>query len=141
MLFVGGAAGKLVCGYLGARLGLFTTVVLTEGLTAAGIIALLPLSVSGALLVMPLIGLGLNGTSSVLYGTVPELVPPARRPRAFGVFYTGAIAASAAIPPLVGVVGDSFGVVTVMTSLAVAILATVPLSALLAPMLPAPARR
>ena len=140
LLFVGGAAGKLVCGYLGARLGLFTTVVLTEGLTAAGIIALLPLSVSGALLVMPLIGLGLNGTSSVLYGTVPELVPPARRTRAFGVFYTGAIAASAAVPPLVGVVGDTFGVATAMTGIAVAILATVPLSALLTPMLPAPAR-
>ena len=54
LLFVGGAAGKLVCGYLGARIGLLNTVLLTEGLTAIGIIALLPLPLAGSLAVMPL---------------------------------------------------------------------------------------
>ncbi len=140
LLFVGGAAGKLVCGYLGARLGLLTTVLLTEGLTAAGIIALLPLPLPAANLLMPLLGIGLNGTSSVLYGTVPELVAPGQRTRAFGIFYTAAIAASAAMPPLVGLAGDHFGIATSMTIIAAAILATVPLSALLMPMLPQPAR-
>jgi MFS family permease len=140
LLFVGGAAGKLVCGYLGARIGLLNTVLLTEGLTAIGIIALLPLPLAGSLAVMPLLGIGLNGTSSALYGTVPELVAPARRARAFGIFYTGAIAASAAMPALIGLIGDSFGVTTAMTIIAVTVLATVPLSALLMPMLPAPAR-
>jgi MFS transporter, FSR family, fosmidomycin resistance protein len=139
LLFLGGAAGKLVCGYLGARFGLLNTVLLTEGLTAIGIIALLPLPLAGALMLMPLLGIGLNGTSSVLYGTVPELVAPARRTRAFGVFYTGAIAASAAMPPLIGLIGDSFGIPTAMLLIAGAVLTTVPLSALLMPMLPAPA--
>src|SRR5262245_12392097 len=140
LLFVGGAAGKLVCGYLGARIGLLNTVLLTEGLTAIGIITLLPLPVAGALMLMPLVGIGLNGTSSVLYGTVPELVAPAQRTRAFGIFYTGAIAASAAMPPLIGLFGDGFGVPTAMLLIAGAVLATVPLAALLMPMLPAPAR-
>jgi MFS transporter, FSR family, fosmidomycin resistance protein len=140
LLFLGGAAGKLVCGYLGARIGLLNTVLLTEGLTAIGIIALLPLPLAGALVVMPLLGIGLNGTSSALYGTVPELVAPVRRARAFGIFYTGAIAASAATPALIGLIGDGFGVATAMTIIAVTVLATVPLSALLMPMLPAPAR-
>jgi MFS transporter, FSR family, fosmidomycin resistance protein len=139
LLFLGGAVGKLVCGYLGARFGLLTTVLLTEGLTAIGIIALLPLPVAGALMLMPLLGIGLNGTSSVLYGTVPELVAPVRRTRAFGIFYTGAIAASAAMPPLIGLIGDGFGVPTAMLLIAGAVLTTVPLSALLMPMLPAPA--
>lgn len=140
LLFVGGAAGKLVCGYLGARIGLLNTVLLTEGLTAIGIIALLPLPLAGSLAVMPLLGIGLNGTSSALYGTVPELVAPARRARAFGIFYTGAIAASATMPALIGLIGDGFGVTTAMMIVAVTVLATVPLSALLMPMLPAPAR-
>ncbi len=43
LVLAGGAAGKLACGYIGARLGVLTTVLLTEGLTAAGIVALLPL--------------------------------------------------------------------------------------------------
>ena len=109
MLFVGGAAGKLVCGYLGARIGLLNTVLLTEGLTAFGIIALLPMPLPASLVLMPLLGTCLNGTSSALYGTVPELVVPTRRARAFGIFYTGAIAASAATPPLIGLLGDGFG--------------------------------
>jgi MFS family permease len=141
LLFVGGAAGKLVCGYLGARIGLLNTVLLTEGLTAIGIIALLPMPLPASLVLMPLLGTCLNGTSSALYGTVPELVAPTRRARAFGIFYTGAIAASAATPPLIGLLGDGFGVTTAMTIIAVMVLATVPLSALLMPMLPAPARR
>jgi FSR family fosmidomycin resistance protein-like MFS transporter len=140
LLFLGGAAGKLVCGYLGARYGLLNTVLLTEGLTALGILALLPLPLAGAIMLMPLLGIGLNGTSSVLYGSVPELVAPARRTRAFGIFYTGAIAASAAMPPLLGLFGDAFGVPTAMLLIALAVLTTVPLAAHLMPLLPAPAR-
>jgi MFS transporter, FSR family, fosmidomycin resistance protein len=49
LVFAGGAAGKLVCGFLGARLGVLPTVLLTEGATAAGILVLLPLPL-GALL-------------------------------------------------------------------------------------------
>jgi MFS transporter, FSR family, fosmidomycin resistance protein len=54
----------------GARLGVLPTVLLTEGATAAGILALLPLPIGAALALLPVIGVALNGTSSVLYGTV-----------------------------------------------------------------------
>src|SRR5262249_16216647 len=87
LVFAGGAAGKLVCGFLGARLGVLATVILTEGLTSAGILALLPMPLEPAFVLLPVIGIGLNGTSSVLYGTVPELVAPKARTRAFGIFY------------------------------------------------------
>jgi MFS transporter, FSR family, fosmidomycin resistance protein len=87
--FAGGAAGRLVCGFLEARLGMLPTVVITEGATAAGILALLPLPIDAALALLPVIGVALNGTSSILYGTVPDLVPLERRSHAFGVFYTG----------------------------------------------------
>jgi MFS family permease len=72
LIFAGGAAGKLACAFIGARIGAIGTVWLTEGLTAAGILALSQLPLQAALLVLPLIGVALNGTSSVLYGSVPD---------------------------------------------------------------------
>ena len=136
LVLAGGAAGKLACGYIGARLGVLRTVLLTEGLTALGILALLPLTLEMALVLLPLIGIALNGTSSVLYGTVPELVAPEARARAFGVFYTGTIAASAAAPPLMGLVGDALGTPMAMTAIAGGVLLTMPLAVALNPNLP-----
>ena len=135
LVFAGGAAGKLVCGYLGARLGVLATVILTEGLTAAGILLLLPMPREFAFLLLPVIGVGLNGTSSVLYGTVPELVSGEARTRAFGIFYTGTAGASAVAPPIMGLFGDRFGVPSTMAGIAIGVLATIPLAIILNPML------
>ena len=131
MVFAGGAAGKLVCGFLGARLGVLTTVLLTEGLTAAGILALLPLRLVPGLALLPLIGIALNGTSSVLYGTVPELVSVERRQRAFGMFYTGTIGAGAVSPAIYGLFADALGVPATMILVAGVVLLTLPLAWLL----------
>jgi MFS transporter, FSR family, fosmidomycin resistance protein len=128
LVFAGGAAGKLVCGYLGARLGVLTTVLLTEGATAAGILALLPLPVGASLAILPIIGVALNGTSSVLYGTVPELVTVQQRETAFGVFYTGTIGAGALSPALYGLFGDAIGLIPAMLLVAVVVLLTLPLA-------------
>src|SRR5437764_1436658 len=51
LVFTGGAAGKLACGWLGARLGVVHATWLTEGLTALGILALLPLPLVAGLAV------------------------------------------------------------------------------------------
>ena len=128
LVFAGGAAGKLVCGFLGARFGVIATVFLTEGLTAAGILAILPAPLPLALGLLPLIGVCLNGTSSVLYGTVPELVPPERRTRAFSVFYTGTIGAGAISPALYGTIGDLANVPTMLVVVALLVLLTLPLA-------------
>jgi len=76
LVFAGGAAGKLICAFIGARVGAVATVWLTEAVTALGIVALLPLSLEAALVLLPVVGVALNGTSSVLYGSVPLLVAP-----------------------------------------------------------------
>src|SRR6266568_3853880 len=62
LVFTGGAAGKLVCGWLGVRLGVVRATFVTEGLTAAGILVLLPLPLAAGLTVLPVIGMALNGT-------------------------------------------------------------------------------
>src|SRR4029079_11214897 len=71
LVFAGGAAGKFVCGLIAVRVGILRSVIVTECATAALIIALLlPLPKPLGLFLLPLIGVALNGTSSVLYGTV-----------------------------------------------------------------------
>jgi FSR family fosmidomycin resistance protein-like MFS transporter len=135
LVFAGGAAGKLVCAHLGVRYGVLATVVLTEVLTAAGIAALLPLPLWACLMLLPIVGVALNGTSSVLYGSVPELVAPERQARAFGVFYTATIGSGAIAPAIYGLFSDSFGVPVTMLLIATVVLATLPLALVLKPAL------
>ncbi len=71
LVFAGGAVGKLACAWIGARIGVVATVWLTEGLTAAGILGLFPLPLFASLMLLLVVGVALNGTSSVLYGSVP----------------------------------------------------------------------
>lgn len=135
LVFAGGAAGKLVCAFIGARLGIVPTVWLTETVTALGIVALLPLPLEAALVLLPVVGIALNGTSSVLYGTVPELVQPVKRSRAFGIFYTGTIGAGAVSPALYGLLGDAAGVPSALVVVSAVVLVTLPLTLALRPAL------
>jgi len=135
LVFAGGAVGKLVCGFIGARVGVVTTVWLTEIVTAIGIVALLPLPLEAALLLLPIVGIALNGTSSVVYGSVPDLVEPPKRQRAFSIFYTGTIGAGAISPALFGLLGDSVGVPTALMVVAAVVLITLPLTLALRPAL------
>jgi MFS family permease len=131
LVFAGGAVGKLACAFIGARIGTIGTVWLTEGLTALGILALFPLPLDAALLLLPVIGIALNGTSSVLYGSVPDLVAPHWRTRALSIFYTGTIGSGAISPILFGRAGDALGVWKALILVAAFVLLTLPLAALL----------
>jgi MFS family permease len=135
LVFAGGAVGKLVCAFIGARIGAVATVWLTETVTAVAIVALLPLSLEGAMVLLPVVGIALNGTSSVLYGSVPELVEPAKRQRAFGIFYTGTIGAGAVSPFFYGLLGDAFSVTTALVVIAAVVLLTLPITLMLRPAL------
>ena len=135
LVFAGGAAGKLVCAFIGARIGTVATVWLTETVTAVGIVALLPLPLEAALVVLPIVGVAVNGTSSVLYGSVPDLVEPAWRQRAFSIFYTGTIGAGAVSPAIYGLLGDVVGIPTALMAVAALVLATLPITLALRPAL------
>jgi MFS family permease len=137
LVFIGGAAGKFACGWLGARFGVLATVLLTEAGTAVAILAILVLPLAGMLVLLPVVGLLLNGTSSVLYGTVPELAPRGRTEKAFAIFYTGTIGASATAPILFGILGDAVGSHAAIIATAITAAAILPLAIALAPRLPA----
>jgi MFS transporter, FSR family, fosmidomycin resistance protein len=135
MVFIGGAAGKFTCGWLGARIGTVRTVLLTEGGTAAMILAVMALPLAPAMMLLPLLGVMLNGTSSALYGTVPELAPPHLTERAFALFYTGTIGSGAIAPVLYGLLGDALGATMATAATAATALAICPLALALAPYL------
>lgn len=128
LVFAGGAAGKFVCGLVAARVGVLRTVVLTEIATLSAILAALVLPLLGILALMFPLGVALNGTSSVLYGSVAELTTPERRARAFGLFYTCAIGAGALSPAIFGGVSDALGIPIAMVTLALALTFILPLT-------------
>lgn len=126
LLFIGGAFGKASCGWLGERLGVVASVMLTEAATALLIAATLFSSLTATLILLPLLGIVLNGTSSVLYGTVPELAE-GDTGRAFAVFYTSVIGAGGVAPILYGAIADR-------SSQTVGLLASAATAALIVPL-------
>lgn len=131
LVFAGGATGKFVCGVMAERVGVIRTVILTELATGGGILLLLVLPLAPALVLLPILGVGLNGTSSVLYGTVADLVTPERRSRAYGLFYTLGVGSGAVAPSVYGLVSDLWGVAVALATIGLAVLTTIPLSQLL----------
>jgi MFS transporter, FSR family, fosmidomycin resistance protein len=140
LVFAGGAMGKFVCGVVAERVGIVRTVVLTEAATSVGIIAILAAPLPVAMLLLVPLGVALNGTSSVLYATVADLVTAERRSRAYGLYYTLTIAASAVGPTFYGLIGDAVGAPTTLSLIAVVVLTTIPLCLLLRTAVAAPAR-
>lgn len=138
LLFIGGALGKATCSLLGERLGVVGCVMVTEAATALLIAATLFTSLTPTLILLPLLGIVLNGTSSVLYGTVPEL-SNGDTGRAFAVFYTSVIGSGGLAPILYGAIADHSSQTTgVLASAATAAL-IVPLVLMLRPHLNASA--
>ena len=131
LLFIGGAVGKFVCGALAERIGIIASVVITEGITGCGIFLLTVLPLPYIYLFLPVLGVALNGTSSVLYGTVVDFVDTHRVARAFGLFYTFVIAAAAVAPPIMGRVSDMLGVDDSIRMIGWIALSTLPMAVVL----------
>ncbi len=131
LTFAGGAFGKLACGLLGARLGVTRTILVTKAATAALILAVLVLPLAWVLALLPLLGTMLNGSSSVVYGSVPDFCAPGSRARAFGVFYTATIGAGALSPILFGFVSDGIGLAPMIVGIAATALVTLTLATFL----------
>jgi MFS transporter, FSR family, fosmidomycin resistance protein len=140
LLFAGGAVGKFACGLVAERLGVIRTVVLTETATAVGILALVAAPLPVALAILPLMGVALNGTSSVLYGTVADLVTADRRSRAYGLYYTVTVMSSALAPTIYGLIGDTAGVTATLVVVSAIVLTTIPLCLVLRASVAEPAR-
>jgi MFS transporter, FSR family, fosmidomycin resistance protein len=128
LLFAGGAAGKLACGFLAEWLGVVPMVWGTEILTCAGMLSLIWSPTPMTWFLLPLVGFMLNGTSSVLYATVAELIYANARSRGYGLYYAITLGSSSIAPLVYGVVTDSLGLMFTMVTAALFVLLTLPLS-------------
>ena len=128
LLFAGGAVGKFVCGILAEWFGIIPMVVGTEVLTAAGILSLTWSRPSVIWIILPFVGIVLNGTSSVLYATVAEIISPTGRSRGYGLYYAITLGCGAISPMVYGLLTDSLGLSFTIISAALMVLLTIPLS-------------
>ena len=125
LLFAGGAAGKYICGWMNDRTGTISLIWLTKGGTVCLLGASLFLSPLFLWPIAIVLGIGLNGTSSVLYATVARFIPANRRPRYYGYFYTTNEIGTIGAPLLYGFIADLIGLrssILIMSAVTSAIL-------------------
>jgi MFS family permease len=134
-LFLGGAIGKYVVGWLGDRLSAVSLIWGTKGMTALLLMLALTTPPLGMIPLMIILGVGLNGTSSALYATVADFVPPNRRARLYGFFYTTNEAGAVLAPIIYGVIADAYSLSTTMVIMGLATSAILPASLALRPYL------
>jgi FSR family fosmidomycin resistance protein-like MFS transporter len=128
LLFAGGAVGKFSCGLLAEWFGVIPMVIGTEILTSVGIFSLIYFSPPVVWVLLPFVGMVLNGTSSVLYATVAEIISPMARSRGYGLYYAITLGSGAVSPLVYGLLTDSMGLSFTIISTALMVLLTIPLS-------------
>ena len=85
-----------------------------------------------AYFILPFLGVFLNGTSSAIYGTVPDLIEGEKHSRAYGLIYTLGSVCGVVAPLLYGLLADYTSVSTTMVVVAGVVLLAVPLCGSLA---------
>ena len=111
----GGVIGKYACGHLSAGLGVVRSLFLVEVFTAVGIVGVILLPPVAAFVLLPFVGVVLQGSSTITYGSVSEFVDEARQSRGFALIYSMANGASVAGPVAFGMVSDFYSVGTAVT--------------------------
>ena len=115
-------------GWLGDRYGTIGLIWGTKGLTAmllATSLVVPPLAMAPLMIAL---GMGLNGTSSVLYATVAEFVPAQSRARLYGIYYTTNEGGTVLAPLFYGFVADLVGIRLTMVVMAILTTAILPVS-------------
>lgn len=135
LTLAGGMFGKFGCGFLAERFGVIRSLIAIEILTAAGIVAVLYAPTLVAYLLLPLLGVVLQGSSSITYATVADLMRGDRHSRGFATVYAIASSASILGPVGFGIVSDRFGLTPAMLAMALVVLLPLPLSLALRPSL------
>ncbi len=131
LVLVGGMAGKYLCGVLAEKVGVIRTIVITELATGAGILASLALPGMATFFLLPFVGVALQGTSSVIYGTIGDLVDDDKLPRAFGMVYTVGAVSGIIAPLAYGFLGDAIGIEKTLFIAGCVVLLTLPLALVL----------
>ena len=121
LTLAGGIAGKFGCGLLAARTGPIRALVAVELSCAVAILAVVAAPATVAFCLLPLAGVVLQGSSTITYGTVSDLVDERRHSRGFALVYTLVGIASVSGPIGFGLLSDGFGLDAAMCAMAVVV--------------------
>ncbi len=126
VLLTGGIFGKAGCGYLAEHLGVRKAFALVQGLTALGLIAVISAPAWLAFILLLPLGVVAQGSTSITYGLIPDLIHPERMARGYAIMYSFTSFAAALGPWLFGQIGDHHGINNAMLAMAVVALLAVP---------------
>ena len=126
-ILIGGMFGKAICGFLAERIGVRTAFSIVQVLTGAAIVAAVLVPGGWAYIVLPFLGVVLQGSTSITYSMVNDFVHPSRVSRGFALVYAASSFSSVAGPLSFGLIGDRWGIEAAMLVMAaVAVLAIPP---------------
>ncbi len=124
LTLAGGVVGKFYCGFLAQRMGVVPSLVLIEALTVAAILAVVLAPIGLAYVMLPVLGVFLQGSSSITYATIADIFDGARQARGFSLIYTTSTVAAIAAALAFGLISDAFGLDVTMLTMAALTAAT-----------------
>jgi MFS transporter, FSR family, fosmidomycin resistance protein len=125
-ILIGGMFGKAVCGYLADKIGPRLAFILIQILTGIGIVAAALAPGFYAYALLPFLGVVLQGSTSITYSMVNDLVHESRASRGFALVYGGAGLSSVVGPLGCGLLGDALGIDMAMIAMAAAAVLAIP---------------
>lgn len=109
LTLTGGTAGKFAGGFLAARLGDRVSFISIQLATIAGMITVMTLPLVPLIFTLPLIGVVVQGSSTVCYGSVADHIDENKSSRGYALVYTMASLAAVVGPLLLGWIADQYG--------------------------------
>tara|TARA_Y100000996_G_scaffold409831_1_gene391153 strand:+ start:237 stop:1406 length:1170 start_codon:yes stop_codon:yes gene_type:complete len=128
ILYSGGAIGKFSSGWLSDRYNAFTIIFATKIVVSILLPIILITNIPIGTVLVFILGIGLNGTSSVLYGIVAQITNPETRGKAYGIYYTSTEVGVAIAPILFGFIADSYSLNISMIGISIVSLLVIILS-------------
>ena len=125
LVLIGGIFGKVICGFMAKHIGTRQAFTLIQLLTAVGIVLILSLDKVFCLIFLPFLGVVLQGSTSITYSVVGDLIHPERLSRGFSLIYTVSSLACFLGPVALGIISDYFGFEVTMYTMAGATLLSV----------------
>lgn len=133
LTLVGGVLGKVACGFLAERMGTRLAFTLVQCLSAIGILAVFASGKFLAFVLLPILGAFLQGSTSITYGVVSDLVHRDRVSRGFAAIYTVSSLSALVGPISFGFLSDYYGIDIAMYTMATVSLLAIPPIFLLKP--------
>ncbi len=126
LTLIGGMFGKAGCGYLAERIGVKRSFALAQCATAAGVVALLFSEASMAFLLLPVLGMFLQGSTSITYGSITDLFQSTRQSRGFALIYSVSGLSAIGGPVVFGLLSDYLELHAAMLAMAFVSLLAIP---------------